>query len=118
MPDETITLPFEVRNLFAGLAIGKGLATASPSELKLELVIKDSLINVFGSGVKEIRIPRTELAAVGLKRGWFGAKIRIGVKSLRLLQDLPNCESGEVSLHIARRDRDLAARFAQLLSSP
>lgn len=117
MSDETVTLPFEVPDLFAGFAEGKGLATASASELRLEFVVKDSLLNVIKSGLKEIRIPRTEIAEVGVKRGWFGAKVRIRVKSLKWLTELPGCEDGEVKLHIGRRDRNQAARFTQLLAS-
>ena len=58
MPDQSITLPFKVPDLFAGFAEGKGLAKASPSELVLEFVVKDTVLDLFKSGMKEIRIPR------------------------------------------------------------
>jgi len=118
MPDESKTLPFEVPDLFAGFAEGKGLAKASPAELTLEFVVRDSLVNVLKSRLKEIHIPRSEIDAVRLKRGLFGAKVHIRVKSMRLLADLPGCDNGEVTLHVARRDRDQAAGFVQILSAP
>ena len=64
------------------------------------------------------RLSRSEHDAHGrpvFKRGWFGAKVRIRVKSMKLLADLPSCDHGEVTLHVARRDRDQAAAFVQML---
>ncbi len=117
MTDPTVTLPFSVPDLLGGFAEGQGMAKASPAELILEFVVKDSVVNVFKSGIKEIRIPRAEIDVVRLKRGWFGARLSIRVKSLKWLADLPGCDSGEVNLHIARRDRDQAAAFVQVLQS-
>jgi hypothetical protein len=115
MPDESITLPFTVPNLFAGFAEGKGLAKVNPSELILEFVVKETVLDLIKSGIKEIHIPRSEVDVVRLKRGWFGAKVHIRLKSMRWLADLPSCEHGEVTLHVARRDRDQAAGFVQML---
>ena len=114
--DQTITLPFTMPDLLVGFAKGDGLAKVSASEVTLELVVKDDLLELFKSGVKEVHIPWNEIATVWLKRGWFGAKVCIRVKSLKLLADLPGCDGGEVTLHVARRDRDLAARFVGALS--
>ena len=114
MPDQSI-VPFTVPDLLAGLAQGKGLAKASPSELVLEFVLKDTLLDLFKTGMKEIRIPRSELDFVRLKRGWFGAKVNVRLKSMKWLAEFPGCENGEVTLHVARRDRDRAIAFVQLL---
>ena len=116
MSDRSNTLPFTVPDLFAGFAEGQGLAKLSPAELILEFVVRDSVVSVFKSGLKEIRIPRAEIDTARLKRGWFGAKVHVRVKSLKWLADLPGCDGGEVTLHIARRDRDQAASFVKMLS--
>ncbi|HWW02576.1 MAG TPA: hypothetical protein VNZ64_22955 [Candidatus Acidoferrum sp.] len=116
MPEQLIALPFKVPDLFAGFAEGKGLAKASPSELTLEFVIKDNLLNLLKSDPKEIRIPRAEIDGIRLERGWFGAKVHIRVKSLKWLTDLPGCDNGEVTLQVARRDRDQASDFVRVLS--
>ena len=92
------------------------MAKASPSELSIEFVVTDTVVSVFKSGVKEIVIPRSELDVVHLKQGWFGTHVHIRVKSLKWLADLPGCENGEVTLHIARRDREQAAAFVQVLA--
>ena len=111
-----ITVPFKVPNLFAGFAEGKGLAKASDSELTLEFVVKENVFDFFKTGVKEIRIPRSEIDAIHHRQGWFGDKLRIRVKSMRWLADLPGCDSGQVTLHVARCDRAQAAEFVQVLA--
>jgi hypothetical protein len=110
-----VNLPFKVHNLLAGFAEGNGLAKARPSELTLEFVIKDSLINLFRSNVKEIRIPQSEIDSIRHKPGLFGDRVRIRVKSLKLLEQLPGCTDGEVTLHVARRNRAEAGNLVQLL---
>ena len=115
--EPAVTLPFNVRNLLGGLAQGKGLAKASPSELILEFVVADSVLGLLKSRVKDLHIPQSEIDAIRLTRGWFGAKVMIRVKSLKWLADLPGCDKGEVTLHIARRDRDQAADFVRVLGS-
>ena len=115
MPDEPVTLPFTVPDLFAGLAEVKGLAKASPAEVVLEFLVADTVINLIKSDVKEVRVPRAEVALVRLKRGWFGAKVYIRLKSMKWLAELPGCEHGEITLRVARPDRDTAASFVQVL---
>jgi hypothetical protein len=34
---------------------------------------------------------------------------------MKWLADLPSCDNGEVTLHVARRDREQAAGFVQML---
>src|SRR5882672_9540233 len=109
--DRQVTLPFKVPNLFVGLAEGEGLAKVSFSELALEFVVKDNVLKVFKTGLKEIRIPRSELDVIRLKQGWFKDKICIRVKSMRWVADLPGCDSGELTLHVARRNRVQAKDF-------
>lgn len=78
--------------------------------------MKDSFLNVFKSGVKEIRVPQSEIDLILFKRGWFGARVRIRFKSMKWLADLPGNDDGEVTLHVARRDRERAQEFVRILS--
>jgi hypothetical protein len=116
MTEQFTTLAFSVDDLYGGFAQGSGLAKASLSELVLEFVVADSLLQVFRSGLKEIRIPRTGIDSVSLKSGWFGTTVRIRVNSLKWLADLRGGDNGEVTLHVARRDRERAAEFVRVLS--
>ncbi|HSU56421.1 MAG TPA: hypothetical protein VLT36_20345 [Candidatus Dormibacteraeota bacterium] len=115
MTDPTVTVPFKLPDLIGGLAEGKGLAKASPQELALEFVVKETVFDVFKSGIKEVRIPRSEIEAVQLQQGLFRDKLRVRVKSIACIQDLPNSETGEVVLHIARRNRAQAGDVVSVL---
>src|SRR5260221_14003925 len=111
------TVPFKMHNLFAGFVQGKGLAKASPTDLTLEFVFTENILDVFNSGIKEIRIPQSEIAAIELRQGWFPDKLRIRVKSMRWFADLHGCDAGEVTLRIARRDRPQATELVQTLAN-
>src|ERR1041385_6689777 len=115
-PDQIVTLPFRVPNLVGGFAESKGLAKASPSQLILEFVVKDTVLDLFKSNVKEVHIPHSEIDAMRLKRSWFGGKVFIRLKSLKWLAELPGCDNGEITLHVARRDQDRAADFVEMLA--
>jgi len=117
MDETTITLPFTLPSLFGGFAAGEGLAKASPAELALEFVVQDSVLNVLKSGVKEIRVPQSEIDVLRFHRGWFRSRIYVRLKSLKWLAELPGRENnGELTLHVARRDRDRAEEFVRMLS--
>ena len=116
MENLSVTLPFTVTDLFAGFAEGKGLAKATPSELTIEFMIKDSVVNVFKSGVKEIKIPQSEIEFVRYKQGWFCNKVQIRVKSLKWFADLPGCDEAELTLLVSRADRERGAELARILS--
>ena len=115
MNDPSVSLPFTVPDLFAGLAEGSGLANASPAELTLEFMVKDNILQVLKSGVKEIRIPQSEIASIELKQGWFRSRLTIRLKSMKWLADLPTRNQAELILHIKRRDRDQVVNFARIL---
>jgi hypothetical protein len=104
-----------VPNLVGGLAESKGLAKATPSEIALEFVIKDNVLNVFKSGIREIHVPQSEIDLIRLERGWFRDKLRVRFRSIKWLSDLPGCHDGEVTLRIAKRDRNQTEDFVRLL---
>src|SRR5437879_4809285 len=113
MSARQITVPFKVPNLFGGFADGHGLAKATPEELALQFVVKENLLDILKSGIKEIHIPQSEIDFIQHKTGWFGDKLRIRVKSMKLLADLPGCDNGEVTLHVRRRERGQVENFNQ-----
>jgi hypothetical protein len=117
---ETIALqsaivPFKVPDLFGGLAEGRGIATATPLELRLEFRVKENVLNLIKSSVKEVRIPRAEIGSIRLKRGLFRDKLSVRVKSLTALEDLPGCDNCDITLLVARRDREQSDDMVVLL---
>jgi hypothetical protein len=115
MLNPTIVLPFRVPNLIGGLAESKGLAKATASEVAFEFVVKETVFNVFKSAIREIRVPQSEIDLIRLERGWFRDKLRIRFRSIKWLSDLPGCHNGEVTLRVAKRDRQQTEDFVRLL---
>ncbi len=112
---ETVNVPFTLPDMFAGFVEGNGLAKATASELTLEFVFRDGVLNVLKSGVKEVHIPQSEIESMRIKHGIFGDKMKIRVKSMHWLAALPGCDSCELTLRVARRNRAQAAGVVQLL---
>jgi hypothetical protein len=116
MGNESIVLPFKLPELWGGLAQAKGMARVTPGQLTLEFVLKDNLLSVLKTKVKEIHIPQPEIDTVRCKRGWFGGKVFIRLKSMKWIAELPGCDSNEIILRVARADRDAANAFVQALT--
>ena len=112
---QSATVPFKAPEMFAGLVESSGIAKATPLELTLEFVVKDGVLNLIKTDVKEVRIPRAEIGAIYLKRGLFNDKLIIRVKSLAVLQDFPGCDNCDITLRVARRDRGQSSDIVVLL---
>ena len=115
MLNPTVVLPFRVPNLVGGLAESKGLAKATASELSFEFVVKETVFDIFKSGIREIRVPQSEIDLIRVERGWFRDKLRIRFRSIKWLTDMPGCHDGEVTLRTAKRDRQQTEDFVRLL---
>jgi len=113
----TVTVPFKLPDLFSGWAEGNGLAKATPSELTLELVVKDGVLGVLKTGIREIRVPQSEIASLRHHRGWFTDKLTISFNTLRTLADLPGGGTDRITLFVSRRDRPQATSLVQTLSA-
>src|SRR5690348_13889240 len=101
---ESLNVPFTLPDIFGGLVERNGLAKATSSELTLEVVLRDGILNVLKSGVKEIHIPQSEIEYMQIKHGIFADKMKFRVKSMHWLEALPGCNSCELTLRVARRN--------------
>ena len=113
-------VPFQYDQLYGGLADCQGLVRLDGKDLCLEFQVKDSIVGVLKSEVKQVRIPLRELSEVRLERGWFGwsTKLLIQADSLAPVQDVPGMAQGRLLLGIARRDRPAAERLVAELALP
>src|SRR5438067_127720 len=119
------SIPFKTES---GLSQVNGVAKFSSAGIVLEFESK--FIGLFSTGIKEVRLPVSELLDVKFKKGVMkrGAKIDIRLKSFALLTELPNTE-GKVVLKlfpddfeparnaVARIQKDMA-EHADSLSPP
>jgi hypothetical protein len=83
------SLPFLIPEVYAGFAEVQGIMRVDENTLMLEFEIRDSLVGMLKSGVKEIRIPISEIVSVTLNKGWFKISFIIRTQKLSSLGDLP-----------------------------
>ena len=90
-----------------GLSEVNGIAKFSPAGIVLEFEAK--LFGLISDGVKEVRLPVSELLDIKFKKGLFkrGAKIEMRTRSFAALSELPNSD-GKVILKIGREDFERA----------
>ena len=97
-----ISVPFKTESAH-GLSQVNGVAKFSPAGIVLEFESK--LFGVIPGGVKEVRIPISELLDVKFRKGLFryGAKIEVRTRTFATLAALPN-NNGKVTLKLIRDD--------------
>lgn len=93
-------VPFKTES---GLSSINGIAKFSPAGIVLEFESK--LFGLLTDGVKEVRIPMSEILDIKFKKGFFkrGAKIEIRTKTFTKLAELPN-KDGKLTLKLVADD--------------
>lgn len=103
-------IPFRIKNLNYGLAEARGLLHIGEEELILEFESQDTVVGLIKSDLKELKIPFGDIEEMNYKPGWFGAKIEIVGKSMKIMSELPGGDHGTATLHIRRKDKKTAER--------
>jgi hypothetical protein len=100
---------------FTGRASGKriyGLSVDGRAEVEGEHLLLQLTLESWSKRFREVRevaVPLREIDTFGLERRWFGsARVRLRIRDLRLLEDVPGSRGGELVLEIERKDRLLA----------
>jgi len=106
------SIPF---NTDGGLSKANGIAKFSAAGIVLEFESK--FLGLFGTGVKEVRLPMEELLDVKFRKGVFkrGAKIEIRTTSFSTIAQLPNKE-GKLILKLDNGDFDRARDAVEKLN--
>lgn len=110
-----ISVPFKAEK-HSGLSEVNGIAKFSQAGIVFEFESK--LFGLISDGVKEARIPASEILDVKFKKGVFkrGAKIKIRTRSLSAIAGIPN-DGGTVTLSIKSVDFNLAQEAIDKLNS-
>jgi hypothetical protein len=108
-----IAVPFHYDELYGGMANCHGLVRIDGKDLCFEFQVKDSVVGVLKSSVKEARIAIRDLSSVRVERRWFGFFPKLVVQANRLepVQEVPGMSQGRLVLGIARRDRFAAEQL-------
>ncbi len=108
MAREKFRLAFALEDIYQGLARGEGLLTLQDEGVMLEFQVKDTLVGMMKSKLKQVVLPYPEILSVEVKSNIFRTIMIISVNRLSLLADLPNADRGEVKLKLRRKDKDMA----------
>ncbi|HMO35742.1 MAG TPA: hypothetical protein PKA06_06850 [Gemmatales bacterium] len=112
----TRSVPFTINSLYAGLGQCHGMVFDEGDHLRFEYQIQDTFGGVFKGGVKQFRVPVTEIIAVDLVKGWLGFT-RMGVKivmqsnNLHTFKPLPGSSQGKIELKVTASNAPLAEEF-------
>lgn len=112
---QVLTVPFTVE-VYEGLGAAEGLLRLDGDALLLEFEVKDSLIGVLTSGLKQAVVPLNEVDRVTWNEGWIGSRLIVQTSSLQAVRDVPARRQGQVRLNISRKDREAARRLVSALS--
>ncbi|MDX1671832.1 MAG: hypothetical protein R3211_05785 [Balneolaceae bacterium] len=105
------TVPFQIPNVSHGLQTASGLLKLGEDGLALEFEVKDSLVGVLKSGVREVDIPYSKLESIEFEKGWFSGKIILEGTSMRVFEDLPGVDVATCTLKVKHGDRREAEKL-------
>ncbi|MGK7371566.1 MAG: hypothetical protein ACNS64_15250 [Candidatus Halalkalibacterium sp. M3_1C_030] len=100
------TVPFTIPEINSGFQQAEGLLKLGKDQLELEFEVKDAILGVIKSGVKEAEIPFSDLKSINFKKGWFSTKIILEGNSMKAFRDLPGTELATCTLKVKRKHRD------------
>lgn len=86
--------------------------TGPDAGLRLEFYHKESVLNVFGSNLREAPIPLDRLGSVERKQGWFSDKLTIRFKSLSDAEAIPGATMGQITLTTKKKEREKLIEIA------
>lgn len=108
-------LPFLIPEVYAGFAEAQGIMRVDDNTLTLEFEIRDSLVGLFNSGMKEIEIPLKEVISITLNKGWFKIAFIIRTQKLNSLGNLPKQQRGQIKLYLSYEDEEIAEWLVSFL---
>jgi len=100
-----ISIPFSIA-AYDGFASVEGLMSFDDLSLTLEFELKDSVVGLLKSDVKNVQIPVEEIVSIELHKGWFRTRLAIQASTLNATKGIPESSQGRVTLSIARSHRD------------
>ena len=106
---------FSNDDAYNGFGEIEGILSAVAHGLVLEFQVKDAMIGVVRSGMKELHTPYEAISQIRLKKTWFGSSIRLQVDDMSVLSRFPAAKAGEIVLSIKKRQRPVALDFISQL---
>jgi serine/threonine protein kinase len=111
----TISVPFTIEDIFAGLAQLSGILHFDGQTLRAEWQVSDAVLNTFTGNVKTITIPVDQIASAKVVNGFWSTRLELVARSIATFGDLRCNTPGKLALKIARSDRPIAETCATKL---
>jgi hypothetical protein len=105
MVESTVQVPFRITDINLGFQEAEGIIRYESNRVVIEYRIKDALGLSIKSDVKELHIGISEVSSLEIKDWWITLRLVLSVRSMRLINELPNSHSGEVTMKVARKHR-------------
>lgn len=102
------TVPFIIPEINHGFQQAEGLLKLGDKQLELEFEVKDAILGVIKSGVRDVAVPFSGLKSIEFKKGWFSAKIILEATSMKVFNELPGTELATCTLKVKRKHREEA----------
>jgi len=109
------SLPFSIPKLYEGFATAHGIARMTSSGLTLEFEVKDGIVGMIKSGVREVQIAIDDLHVLELRKGWLRTRLFIRTRRMTAVTRIPGNRAGVIELRVAREDRHIAETLVSLL---
>ena len=106
-------IPFSLPKVYEGFAKAEGVAHYDGDSFWLEFQIRDGLMGLLKSEVKQVPLLAEDLEAVHLKHRMFRSHLTLRARSLEAVEILPGCRGAEVRLRFERQYR---AEVEEILS--
>jgi hypothetical protein len=102
------TVPFIIPEINHGFQQAEGLLKLGKQQLELEFEVKDAILGIIKSGVRDVVIPFSNLKSIKFEKGWFSAKIILEGVSMKVFDEVPGTELATCTLKVKRKHREEA----------
>lgn len=106
------TVPFSIPEINHGFQEASGLMKLTREGIELEFEVKDAILGVMKSGIKNVIIPYSKLESITFKKGWFSSKIILNGTSMRVFEDVPGTNVATCIIKVKRKHRNEAQSLA------
>jgi len=113
---QTPAVPFFIEHLYQGFATANGLARMTPEGLTLEFEVKDAVVGVVRTGLRQVHIDLDHLGGVELITGWFTTKLRIRTTTMAAMSEVPGDHTDCIQLGVKRQNRAIANALASAIA--
>jgi len=100
------SIPFTIPEINHGFQEASGLMKLTKEGIELEFEVKDAILGVIKSGIKNVIIPYSKLESIEYKKGWFSSKIILNGTSMRVFEEVPGTDVATCTIKVKRKHRE------------